>query len=85
MNKGGKREREMWVWGVLAEGGFGIGGDRGQGQSLKRLERWHTQLAAEVEARCLEVAWSRNQGQVFMCPQLGFPSNDSTYAYPVLF
>lgn len=34
MNKGGKREREMWVWGVLAEGGFGIGGD-GSGAELE--------------------------------------------------
>lgn len=59
----------------------------GLGESLKRLEGWHAQVALEVEARCPEVAWNRNQGLglAFTCHHSISPNNDSTCVYPALF
>lgn len=40
-------------------------------------------LALEVEARCPEVAWNKNQGLglALICPHLIFSNNNSTYWY----
>lgn len=49
--KVGKGKGRSGVYGVLAEGAFGT--SRVSGESLKRLEGWHT-----------EVAWNGNHGWV---------------------
>lgn len=71
--KVGKGKGRSGVYGVLAEGAFGT--SRVSGESLKRLEGWHT-----------EVAWNGTMvGLAFTCCHLISPHNDITYVYSALF